>query len=185
MNTDLKGVLDFLKNAEKLKSTLRTAWTDDGRQESTAEHTWRLCLMILLFEREYPELDFHKLLKICLIHDLGEAIHGDISAVEQAKMGSKADAERNDFITIIEPLDKTLKEEFLALWDEYEAAETKEAKLAKAFDKLETILQHIQGKNPKDFDYTFNLNYGKKYTDFDENTSELRSVLDIETEGLC
>jgi putative hydrolase of HD superfamily len=185
MDTDLNGILNFLKNAEKLKSTLRTAWTADGRQESTAEHTWRLCLMILLFEGKYPDVNFHKLLKICLIHDLGEAISGDISAVDQAKMGSKAGAERNDFVMLIDPLDESQKKEFLALWDEYEAAETKEAKLAKAFDKLETILQHIQGKNPEDFDYAFNLNYGKKYTDFDANTSELRSILDVETRGLC
>ena len=48
----------------------------------------------------------------------------------------------------------------LALWDEYEAAATPEARAVKALDKMETILQHSQGDNPPDFDYGFNLTYG-------------------------
>jgi len=69
----------------------------------------------------------------------------------------------------------------LALWDEYEAAETAEARLAKAFDKLETILQHNQGDNPPDFDYAFNLNYGTEYTDLDPLVTEFRRILDEQT----
>ncbi len=71
---ELLGILDFLKGAEKVKSTLRTAYTSTGRHESTAEHTWRLCLMALLFESSYPYIDMLKLIKMCIIHDLGEAI---------------------------------------------------------------------------------------------------------------
>jgi len=78
-----------------------------------------------------------------------------------------------------------LQNEILALWDEYENASSKEALLAKVFDKLETLLQHTQGKNPKDFNYGFNLTYGKKYTDYDQSTSKLRALIDEDTKRLA
>ena len=91
MNTaDLSGVIEFLRAAEQLKNTTRTSWTSSGAQETVAAHTWRLCLMSLLFERNFPDVDIAKLIKICIIHDLGEAIGGDISAVEQQHQPAKA-----------------------------------------------------------------------------------------------
>ena len=181
---DLHGVLDFLRGAEQLKNTLRSGRTSNGRQESTAEHTWRLCLMILLFGHQYPDIDVLKLMKMCIIHDLGEAVNGDIPAVDQAGVGEKAGEERNDLVLLLRTLPSYLQEEILTLWDEYETASSHEAKLAKAFDKIETVLQHTQGKNPPDFDYGFNLDYGKVYTDYDELTSRLRRVIDADTEVL-
>ena len=178
---EVAGVLDFLRLAEKLKDTLRTGYTSEGRQESVAEHTWRLCLMALLFSREYPDIHFERLIKICIVHDLGEALNGDIPAPEQAGKPDKTEQERDDLLTILEPLPERLKKEIEALWEEYEAAATPEARLAKALDKLETILQHNQGKNPPDFDYGFNLAYGKKYTAFDPLIVAVREVLDQET----
>jgi putative hydrolase of HD superfamily len=74
-----------------------------------------------------------------------------------------------------------LRDRFLALWDEYETAVTPEAQLAKALDKLETILQHNQGANPPGFDYAFNLDYGRKYTDVHPLLAELRAELDAVT----
>ena len=67
------------------------------------------------------------------------------------------------------------------LWDEYEAAVSPEAKLAKGLDKLETILQHTQGRNPADFDYAFNLDYGQRFTGADPVLAALRTRLDEET----
>lgn len=86
---------------------------------------------------------------------------------------------------LIRPLPSSLREEILSLWDEYENASSKEALLAKAFDKIETILQHTQGDNPPDFDYGFNLNYGKKYTDYDDLTAKLRALIDKDTKLLA
>ena len=65
-------------------------------------------------------------------------------------------------------LDPAARERLLALWDEYEAAATPEARAVKALDKMETILQHSQGDNPPDFDYGFNLTYGRDYAQHDE-----------------
>ncbi|PYE35130.1 putative hydrolase of HD superfamily [Idiomarina fontislapidosi] len=182
---DLEGILNFLRAAEDLKNTLRSSRTSNGRQESTAEHTWRLCLMVLLFEKQYPELDILKLIKICIIHDLGEAISGDIAAVDQVEGMDKGAQERSDLQKLIQPLPEDLRSEILALWDDYENASSEEAKLAKAFDKIETMLQHTQGKNPDDFDYNFNLTYGKKYTDYDALTSAMRALIDKDTKALA
>jgi len=71
--------------------------------------------------------------------------------------------------------------EILELWEEYEQAATPEAKLAKAFDKLETLLQHTQGENPPDFDYAFNVDYGRRYTELNVQTRQLRAWIDEET----
>lgn len=182
MNIDkIKGRLEFLRETEKLKDVLRSAHTSSGRTESTAEHSWRLCLMAIVFEDQLAELDMLKILKMCVIHDLGEAISGDIPAVSQAAFPNKGEQERNDLLLLTSALDEPLKAEILALWDDYEHAQSAEAKAVKALDKLETLLQHNQGKNPPDFNYEFNLAYGKKYTDADPLFEQLRHLIDEDT----
>lgn len=181
-NAELVGLIDFLRGAEQLKNTIRHCYTSSGRSESVAEHTWRLCLMALVFEDQFPEVSFARLVKMCLIHDLGEAIGGDIPAPLQAGFPDKAAEERRDLLTLLAPLPERLQQEITGLWDEYEAAETPEARLAKGLDKLETILQHIQGKNPDDFDYRYNLHYGRDYTTEHPLIAAVRDILDQETE---
>lgn len=189
--SELAGILDFLRASERLKVTHRSAYTSDGMQESVAEHTWRLCLMALVLAPEFPTVDFAKLIKICLVHDLGEAVGGDVPAPEQARRRAagvptgKGNEERRDLLTLLAPLPAGIKTEILALWDEYEAATTAEAKLAKALDKLETIMQHTQGKNPPAFDYRFNLAYGRDHTADQPLIAAVRAILDAETERLA
>lgn len=182
MNLEMiKGRLDFLREAEKLKDVLRSAHTSSGRTESTAEHSWRLCLMAIVFADQLAGLDLLKVLKMCVIHDLGEAINGDIPAVNQAAFPDKGEQERNDLLLLTRALDEALRSEILALWDDYENAQSAEAKAVKALDKLETLLQHNQGLNPADFDYGFNLGYGKKYTSADPVFATLRELIDQDT----
>ena len=180
---DIIGVLDFLRAAEGLKTAVRSGWTSAGEQESVAEHTWRLCLMALVLHPAFPEVDFARLVKICIVHDLGEAIGGDVPAPEQERMaGGKSAGERRDLLQLLAPLPPGLRDEITALWDEYEATESPEARLAKGLDKLETILQHTQGQNPADFDYRFNLTYGRRFTADHPVLAAVRAVLDEETE---
>lgn len=70
----IKGRLEFLREAEKLKDVLRSAHTSCGRTESTAEHSWRLCLMAIVFGDYLTDLDRLKMLKMCVIHDLGRPL---------------------------------------------------------------------------------------------------------------
>jgi putative hydrolase of HD superfamily len=182
-DAELEGILAFLRTAERLKSTPRSGWTTAGERESVAAHTWRLSLMAAVLSDRFPGIDLARLLKICLIHDLGEALHGDVPAPQQSSDASKAIREREDLQEVLAPLPQRLREEFTALWDEYEAARTPEALLAKGLDKLETILQHTQGLNPTDFDYRFNLAYGQVYTAAHPVLAALRARLDQETEA--
>ncbi|MCZ4279884.1 HD domain-containing protein [Kiloniella laminariae] len=177
----INGRLEFLREAERLKSVLRSGFTSTGRAESTAEHSWRLCLMVITFADELGDLDLLKVLRMCVIHDLGEAIHGDVPAVDQHLFPDKSVQEREDLLQLSSTLDDALRASILALWDEYEEAATPEAKAVKALDKLETILQHNQGLNPADFDYEFNLNYGVKHTSSGPFFETLRKILDQDT----
>jgi putative hydrolase of HD superfamily len=181
----LDGCLAFVREAERLKSVLRCAWSSTGRQESTAEHTWRLCLMAMVFEPEFAAMDepidFARLLKLCVLHDLGEAIHGDVPATEAHADPDKSARERADLQTLLAPLDDERRAHFLALWDEYEQAASPEARLVKGLDKLETIIQHNQGANPEDFDYAFNLEYGRRYTHGHPLLASLRDRVDETT----
>lgn len=186
--SDLNGLLQFLRDAERLKSVTRSAFTSTGEVESVAEHSWRLALMASLVAPEFPDVDASRLVRMCLVHDLGEAIGGDIPAPEQARrradgaLEDKSAAERRDLLTLVEPLPQSLRDDVVGLWDEYESAETPTAKLAKALDKLETILQHTQGTNPPGFDYRFNLGYGREHTATPPLIATIRAILDRATE---
>jgi putative hydrolase of HD superfamily len=187
-DTELSGLLEFLRSAERLKTVTRSAYTSTAQQESVAEHTWRVALMAALTGPQVPEVDQLRLLRMCLVHDLGEAIGGDVPAPEQARRRAageaegKSVAERRDLETLVAPLPAGLRDDLIALWDEYEAAVTPTARLAKAIDKLETILQHTQGDNPPSFDYRFNLDYGRQHTNDPPLIAALRKLLDQATE---
>lgn len=183
----LGGILDFLRATERLKVVRRSAYTSEGETESVAEHSWRLCLMALVLGDEFPNADLAKLIAMCVVHDLGEAIGGDVPAPEQARRlaadpsATKSAQEREDLLTVLAPLPAATRRMITSLWDEYEAATSVEARIAKALDKLETILQHTQGDNPADFDYAFNLHYGRRFTAGHPVIVRLRELLDEET----
>jgi len=178
----IQNRLTFLREAEKLKNVTRFSHTSNGRQESTAEHSWRLCLMAVVFADQFKDIDLEKLLKMCLIHDLGEAIHGDIPAILKDQFPTKNQQEKQDLYQLTECLDDQPQILIRSLWQEYEDATTPEAKIVKALDKLETILQHNQGINSPDFDYEFNLSYGEKYTNDSPLLKQIRAILDQETQ---
>lgn len=177
------GALEFLREAERLKNTLRSGYSSEGRPESVAEHSWRLCLMVLVFADEFENVDVLRLIKLCIVHDLGEALSGDVPAVLQTGGMNKSVQERADLEVLTQALHPQKRAEILSLWEEYDAATSPEAVLAKGFDKLETILQHNQGKNPEDFDYVFNLGYGQKQTAAHPLLAAIRAILDKETQA--
>lgn len=172
------GILSFLRKAENLKNTLRSAHTSSGRCESSAEHSWRLCLLVLVMGKFFEDIDADKLLRLAVIHDLGEAVCGDVPAIEQSGVRNKAELERQGMHDLCIDLPCALKAE---LWEEYETARTQEARIVKGLDKLETIAQHNQGKNTPEFNYTFNLSYGQEYMDFHPLLKQIREILDTET----
>src|SRR5512140_3777054 len=108
---ELTGRIAFIREAERLKDVLRSAHTSSGRHESTAEHTWRLCLMALTFADKLGHVDIAKVLKLCVIPDLGEAINGDIPAIEHIHSPDKSERERQDLQELTKMLPPSLQDE--------------------------------------------------------------------------
>ena len=75
---EAKELLRVLHTAERLKDETRHCYTSGGRRESVAEHSWRLALTALFLRDEFPALDMDRVIRMCLIHDLGECFTGDI-----------------------------------------------------------------------------------------------------------
>lgn len=178
---NIDKVIRFIKEIENLKSVTRTAWTKTGRRESTAEHSWRLAMLLMVLREDFKDLDIDKAIKMSLVHDLGELYDGDISAKLQNDNDNKAKMEEKAMRRMLTILPENLAENIYDLWKEYNECSTKEAKLVKAMDKLETIVQHNQGNNPEDFDYEFNLQYGKQYFMDNEILEYMRYIIDEDT----
>lgn len=131
---------DFLDRIEKLKSVPRHCVTADGVQENVAGHSWRVSLMAYLLKDELGEIDIDKVIRMCLIHDLGEAVTGDIPTFEKTSEHEAAEKEALD--GLLRSLPAPLYEELKVLYAEMDALETKEARVYKALDKLEAVIQH-------------------------------------------
>ena len=140
MKMEPREFLDILHVAERLKDTSRHCTTSKGRRESVAEHSWRIALMAMLLQNEFPELDVDRVTRMCLIHDLGECFTGDIPTF----LKTDADMETEDRLLDrwVRSLPAPLSEELSALYAEMNALETPEAKLYKSLDKLEAVIQH-------------------------------------------
>lgn len=173
-----------MEGLERLKNETRHAWTSTGRRESVAEHSWRLAMFALVLEPEFPMVDMNRVVRMLLVHDLGEAIDGDVSAkFEKATPEEKLQREEASLRKVLAELESPARGEIVDLWEEYNRADTDEARMAKALDKLETIIQHNQGSNPEEFDYEFNLAYGAGLSDAFSLLAEIREELDEATRG--
>ena len=133
-------LLEFLAMAEKLKCNTRHSYTSSGRHESVAEHSFRLALMAYMVSDEVPEIDTDKVIRMCLIHDLGEAITGDIPSFE--KTDSDEAAEDSAVSGFVNQLPEYWKKQLGEMYSEMNELKTPEAKLYKALDKLEAVIQH-------------------------------------------
>lgn len=174
-------LIEILKTAEKLKCTTRHCDTSSGRRESVAEHSWRLCLMALLLEDEFSDVDINKVIKMCIIHDLGEAFTGDIATFNKTEEHGKTEDEL--FNRWVESFPAFQENQFLELLSEMSALETKEAKLYKALDKLEAVIQHNESDISTwlELEYDLQLTYGNEEVQFSEYLKELKEYIDCWT----
>lgn len=174
--------IEFLNEIEKLKCNTRHSWTSTGRQESVAEHSWRLAVMAMLCADEYPEIDIDKVIKMCLIHDFGEALTGDIPAFLKTENDEKE--EDRAILRLLSMLPKTYRSEFSNLFAEMAERKTPEARLFKSLDNLEALLSHneadISTWLPRE--YKENLTYGTENCAWSEWTSKLRKIIRHDSE---
>lgn len=161
-----RELLDFLQKLECLKTNGRHSTTVGGVTETVAAHSWRLAVFALLISPEFPEIDGNKLIRMCLIHDFGEAITGDIPSFLKTQVHETT--EEDAVQTLIGCLPEPQRGELSALFAEMDAQESKEARLYKALDKLEAVIQH----NESDISTWLPLEYDLQQTYATENASE-------------
>ena len=176
-----RTLLDILQVAGRLRDTTRHCYTPKGRHESVAEHSWRISLMAYLIADEFPQADMNKVIKMCLIHDLGECFTGDIPTFD------KTDADRvteeqllNNWVqTLPEPI----RSEWSALFAEMEERKTLEAKINKSMDSLEALISHNESELSTwaDHEYDLNMVYGYDKVTFSEYLTALRDEIKADT----
>ena len=135
-----RKLLEAVSVAERLKDAPRHCYTRNGRHESVAEHSWMMTLMAFFMKDEFPEVDMDKVIKMCIIHDLGECFTGDIPTFAKTKENEAV--EENLLTNWVNSLPETTKDEMKSLYKEMEERQTLEAKIYKAIDNLEALIQH-------------------------------------------
>jgi len=174
---DARTLIDTLTVAGRLKDTTRHCYTPGGRHESVAEHSWRITLMAYWISDEFPEANLEKLLKMCLIHDLGEAFTGDIPSFEKTEVNEEREAEL--LFKWTKSLSEPFATEMMELYREMEERKTLEARIYKALDNMEALISHnesdIQTWLPLEYD--LQMTYGNDKVAFSEYLTELRDMI--------
>ena len=178
---DAVSFLKIMHTAERLKDTPRHCTTSNRRIESVAEHSWRVSLTAFLLRGDFPEADMDRVIRMCLIHDLGECFTGDIPTFDK----TSADRDKEDLLLRqwVSELPADLSREMTELYDEMEAQQTLESKLFKAFDKLEALIQHNESPLDTWSENEIELNkvYAFDTAAFSEKLTEIRKAILAET----
>lgn len=172
-----RELLDILHVAERLKDTPRHCTTSRRRRESVAEHSWRVSLMAFLLRSEFPQADMDKVIRMCLIHDLGECFTGDIPTF--LKTAKDNEVEESLLGRWIGFLPEGPAGEMQALLAEMEAQQTLEARIYKALDKLEAVIQHNESPIDTwaDNEYELNKTYAFDTVAFSDWLTRLRKEI--------
>ena len=178
---EARTFLDALCIAERLKDTTRHCYTSKGRHESVAEHSWMTTLMAFFMRDEFPEADMDKVIRMCIIHDLGEAFIGDIPSFDKTKEDEKREEE--SLYNWVKSLPEPYAAEMLALYDEMVKRETVEAKIYKAIDNLEAVIQHNRSDLSTwiPLEYELNKTYANDKVAFSEYLTTLREEIRKDT----
>lgn len=178
---EARKLIDILNVAEKLKDATRHCYTSQGRHESVAEHSWRAAFMAYLLSDEFPEADMSKVIKMTLIHDLGEAFTGDIPSFDKTREDEQREEEL--LYSWVKSLPEPYADEMLALYEEMTKRKTLEAKIYKAIDGLEAILQHNESSLDTwlPLEYDLNLTYADDKVEFSEYLTKLRQEIRKDT----
>lgn len=188
MTNEDVSLFKFIHFAESLKNENRNGHTSSGRQESVADHTWRVSLMVLVLSRFLDQkICLEKALKIALVHDLAETITGDSPCF---LFEGKKDLEEEKKVQELQAMERIkgllpeeVGAELFELWAEYEAAETYEAKFVKAVDKIEAQMQHneMDYAHWNDFDRKYAPTRLDNYCKFDSFLMKIKALVQEES----
>ena len=158
--------INFIKEIDKIKYIQRkTKLFHSDRPENDAEHSWHLAMMtIVLAEHSDVPVDVLKVLKMVLIHDIVEIDAGDTFIYDTQKNHSNTENELIAAKRIFGLLPDEQANELIAIWQEFEAGETPEARFAKAMDRIEPLLQNTSnnGGTWREFDVDYSKVFEKK-----------------------
>lgn len=158
--------INFIKEIDKVKYIQRkTKLFNSDRNENDAEHSWHLAMMaMVLMEHSNESIDLLKVIKMVLIHDIVEIDAGDTFIYDTQKNHSNTDEERLAAQRIFGLLPTEQAEEMIAIWEEFEAGITDEAKFARAMDRLEPLLQNTSnnGGTWNEFEVNYEKVFEKK-----------------------
>jgi len=145
-----KSILSFFYQAERLKSTMRFSEEPEALRDSSAAHSWKLTLMVMIMADELKlEINVEKAIRMAIIHDLAESITGDIDhiLIVQGKIfkEDKRKAEEQAMNKIKKSLPKEIGQDIYDLWQEFEKGLTKEARFVNALDKIEAMVRFLEG----------------------------------------
>ena len=176
-----RELISFLDIIEKLKMTVRHNVMRSGRVESVAEHSWRLAVMAMLAAGEEEGLNKDRAIRLALVHDLGEAITGDIPAFIKTDENRKT--EREAIAELCESLPEKESAELKSLFSELDEMNTPEARFMKALDKCEAVLSHNEADISTwlPLEYDLQLTYGQKECSYFPFTRELRRELEADS----
>jgi len=154
-----------------------------GRQESVAEHSWRMALMAYFLHDQFPAADLTRVLLMALLHDMGEVFTGDIPTFEKTDVDRAREHELRD--TWIDALPAPYSAEIRALFAEMDAMETEEARLIKALDRMEAVVTHNECAPSTwlPLEYELQHTYGVKEAAFSPILRELRAAVNDEVDA--
>uniref|UniRef100_A0A8R1TR31 5'-deoxynucleotidase HDDC2 n=1 Tax=Onchocerca volvulus TaxID=6282 RepID=A0A8R1TR31_ONCVO len=144
-------IFSLLKILDELKHLKRTGWMKFNipEPETVACHMYRMAVLAMLLDDSY---DRAKCIRMTLVHDLGEAIIGDITPYCGISVTEKHRLENEAMKKITEMVPSSAGEDWYSLWQEYEDNETKEAKIVKHLDKFDMIAQAFHYEQKYDID---------------------------------
>lgn len=144
---ELRSCLTFIVGADALKKVLRkTKLVGQSRDENTAEHSWHIALMALVLSRYANEpIDINRVVKMLILHDLGEIGVGDVPLYDPSRTQAQAD-EQEYVKQLFSSLPGDLEQEFLDLWAEFAAGKTPESRFARAMDRFQPFLNNLENK---------------------------------------
>lgn len=149
MQTDqIPMVLQFLIEIEQLKNVCRkTRPVGLLRFENSAEHSWHICVVALMCQPFAAEpLDMLRVLKMLLIHDLGEIDAGDVMIYTAQQDPTLKSREWQGMQRLLAHLPEALADEYATLWQEFEQGQTAESRYARAIDRIAPVLQNLHGE---------------------------------------
>ncbi|MEA3305018.1 MAG: HD domain-containing protein [Patescibacteria group bacterium] len=143
MIQNLQKKLEFIELMDQMKNIERAILLKNRRQESNADHSFHLAMMVIVFAEDFPQLDTYKCVKLALIHDLVEIYAGDTIVLDIEHEKTKEERERAAVYKFAAEFGNNIFEGLIDLMNDYEEKNSAESKFVYSLDKVQPIIQVV------------------------------------------